>query len=143
MIQLLTENGEKMFNIVIGTHGQLGEALVATAEMIIGKMEKVYWVSLLPSKSFEDFMKETDQLFTSLEGPTIAFVDLFGGTPSNVFAVLSKKYGFQLISGINLPVLIDLYLKRDTEDITEELISTIIAVINESVIHINKRLEEI
>lgn len=98
-------------NIVIATHGIFGEALVHSAEMIVGKTENVYNLSLLPEKSFEDFLTEANELFEKLTGPTIALVDLFGGTPSNVLTALTKKYDHKVITGLNLPIFIALYMK--------------------------------
>jgi len=130
-------------NIVIGTHGRFGEELIKSVEMIIGSLEQVYCVSLLPSKSFEEFMNETDSVFAKLEGPTIALVDLFGGTPCNVFTVLTKKYNHQVIAGLNLPMLIDLYLKNDDEasEKIDELVENCIEVLKASAVHTNERLQ--
>lgn len=125
-------------NIIVGTHGKFGEELVHSAEMIVGKMENVTTVSLIPEWSFEDFMKKADEVLSQQEGDTIVLVDLFGGTPSNVFTALSKKYHHQVITGVNLPTLIDLYLKvsngsYDPETLVEETLTTL----KESGVHTN------
>ncbi|MBU5584106.1 hypothetical protein KQJ29_31135, partial [Enterococcus sp. S181_ASV_20] len=57
-------------NIIVATHGQFGEELVKSAEMIIGPMQNVYNLSLLPEKSFEDFYQEARAIFAEIEGPT-------------------------------------------------------------------------
>ena len=100
------------FNIVIGTHGRFGEELVKSASMIAGDMSHVKTCSLLPEYSFEDYMKAATELLDGLDdGFTIVLVDLYGGTPCNTFTVLSQKYHYDVLTGLNLPVLIDLYLK--------------------------------
>ena len=58
-------------NIIVATHGRFGEELVKSAEMIIGPTENIYNLSLLPEKSFEDFLQEAKELFEKIEGPTI------------------------------------------------------------------------
>lgn len=129
-------------NIVIGTHGKFGESLVESASMIVGSLDSVYTVSLLPEYSFEEYMEEAVRVMDSLEGPTITFVDLFGGTPSNVFTVLSKKYNNAVVTGVNLPVLIDTYLSNqskenvDLNEVVEQALSTLV----ESGKHTNKEL---
>lgn len=132
-------------NIIIGTHGHFGEELVKSAELITGKMEGVQVVSLLPTMSFEDFMKQADEVLSTTKKPYIVLVDLFGGTPCNVFTVLSRKYNYDVVSGVNLPMLVDLYVKtlnmEDADIHTDELAEECIAALKESGVHTNKQLD--
>lgn len=133
------------FNIVIGTHGRFGEELVNSARMIAGALEQVECCSLLPEYSFEEYMRFVDETLSKKEGFTIVLVDLFGGTPSNVFTVLSKKYNYQVVTGCNLPMLIDLYIKLSNMDEkeldVEGLIQDIMKTYTEACVHTNKQLE--
>ncbi len=103
-------------NIIIGTHGRFGEALIQSAEMIAGKMEGVFAVSLLPDMSLENYLEAIDQQMSILEGKTVVLVDLFGGTPSNAFSAYIQKYHYPVVTGVNFPMLIDLYLKISNDD---------------------------
>lgn len=120
----------KIDNIVIATHGKFGEELLKSAEMIVGKIHNAYSLSLLPEMSFEDFMNEANKLLERLEGETFVFVDLFGGSPSNVMTVLIKKYQCHVFTGLNLPIFIDFYLKinsienKDIQEVIEDLQNT-------------------
>ena len=96
-------------NLLIGTHGDFGKELVKSAEMIIGKMEGVYVFSLLPGMSLADYVQEIQPVLDGLEEPCLCLVDLFGGTPSNTFAALSAKYDIQVVTGLNLAMLIEAY----------------------------------
>lgn len=130
--------------IIVATHGRFGEELVRSAEMIIGATENVHTLSLLPEKSFEDFYAEAREVFEAIEGPTIALVDLFGGTPSNVLTALTKQYGHKVLSGVNLPLFIDLYMKGMTAEAIDldKLVAESFTVFNESMILTNDRLED-
>lgn len=130
-------------NIVLATHGHLGEELVRSAGMIFGDMN-VPCVSLLPGMSFEEFTAKAEELLSSLEGDTIVLVDLFGGTPSNVFSALSRKYGHDVITGVNLPVLIDLYTKVSAggELDKEQLVKETLETLRESGVHTNELLNK-
>lgn len=130
--------------IIVATHGRFGEELVRSAEMIIGVTENVHTLSLLPEKSFEDFYAEAKEVFEGIEGPTIALVDLFGGTPSNVLTALTKQYGHKVLSGVNLPLFIDLYMKGMTAETidVDQLVAESFTVFNESMILTNDRLED-
>lgn len=132
----------KKFNIVIGTHGKFGEELVKSAEMIAGKMDNVECCSLLSEYSFEEYMHKVDETLNKKEGFTLVLVDLYGGTPCNVFTVLSKKYHYHVLTGLNLPLLIDLYLKlTNLDEVNEEaLIKESIETVSTSCIHTNTQL---
>ncbi|MFT8493627.1 MAG: PTS mannose transporter subunit IIAB, partial [Liquorilactobacillus satsumensis] len=104
-------------NIVIATHGNFGIELLNSAEMIIGKTDNVYNVSLEPGMSFENFTSIAQKLLDSLSGPILTLVDLFGGTPSNVMTFLSRKRSQKIIAGVNLPMFIDLYLKLSNNEV--------------------------
>ncbi len=130
-------------NIVIGTHGRFGKELIKSAEMIVGKMENVKSVSLLPMMSFEVFMQQVNSVLLDLEGPVLALVDMYGGTPCNVFTALTKKYHHNVITGLNLPMLIDLYLNvtNDETPDMEEVIKNCINNLQSSGVHTNKMVE--
>lgn len=129
-------------NIVIGTHGKFGEELIKSAEMIAGKMDNVQAVSLLPMMSLEEFMQTVDTLLNTLEGPTLALVDLYGGTPCNVFTALTKKYNHNVITGLNLPMLLNLYINVSGEETLDmdEIINNCIKDLKESSVHTNRML---
>ncbi|MGG7141888.1 PTS sugar transporter subunit IIA [Clostridium nigeriense] len=130
-------------NIVIATHGKFGEEIIKSAEMIVGKMNNLKSVSLMPSMSFEDFTKEADAVLSNLSGDTLVLVDLYGGTPCNVFTALTKKYNHNVITGLNLPMLIDLYINtNDSNDVNvKEVIENCISILKTSCVHTNTMLD--
>lgn len=129
-------------NIVVGTHGRFGEELIKSAEMIVGKMENVISVPLLPSMSFEEFMHQVDSVLGNLQGSVLALVDLYGGTPCNVLTALTKKYHHNVITGVNLPMLINLYLSINDEALDmDEVIKNCIDNLKSSGVHTNKMIE--
>lgn len=130
-------------NIVVGTHGRFGEELIKSAEMIAGNMENVTSVSLLPSMSFEDFMHQVDSVLSSLEGPVLALVDLYGGTPCNVLTALTKKYHHNVVTGVNLPMLINLYLNASGSETIDmdDIIKVCLDNLQSSGVHTNKMIE--
>lgn len=130
------------YTIILGTHGRFGEELIKSAELIVGKMN-IQSVSLLPEMSFEDYLASAQTVLGAAEGKVISLVDLFGGTPCNVFTALSKKYHNEVITGVNLPMLVDLYLKiSNTPEIAvDELVSGALTTLQESGVHTNKMVE--
>lgn len=128
--------------IVLGTHGRLGEELVKSAEMILGKLEGIEVVSLMPGMSFEDFTCLAEEKLAAAHGErVIVLVDLLGGTPSNVFSALTRKYQCDVITGVNLPALIGLYMSLDQGKFTAELVDEALSLIRESAVHTNELLD--
>ncbi|AEB07646.1 PTS system fructose subfamily IIA component [Coriobacterium glomerans PW2] len=130
--------------IIIGAHGRLGRELINSAKMIFGTLEDVSNVSLLPGMSFEDFKRDAESILKSVEDDQIlVLTDLFGGTPCNVFSALSRQYGCSVVSGVNLPMLIELYasVSSGRDDRTAgELAEYALSVLRESGVHTNRVL---
>ena len=98
-----------MIGIVIATHSQLGDALIDTAEFIIGnRPETTVSVSINLNENVDKLrqkivegIKKVDQR----EGVLI-LTDMFGGTPSNLSYSFLEEGRVEVISGVNLPILI-------------------------------------
>lgn len=94
--------------LIIATHGRFGEELLASAELILGPLQNTQTASLLPGEDPADFATKLRELLAGVEGHAIILTDLFGGTPSNVAASLAARDGHLVISGVNLPLLVEL-----------------------------------
>ncbi|MHA5123172.1 PTS sugar transporter subunit IIA [Oenococcus oeni] len=131
-------------NIILATHGQFGAELVKSAEMIVGKTEDVYSLSLIPGESFEEFTHVAINLLNKLTKPSLALVDLFGGTPSNVLTALTRKYNLEVVTGLNLPQFIKMYLKvssNNNEFDIRDSVSVAIETVRKSAISTNDQFK--
>jgi|DewCreStandDraft_4_1066084.scaffolds.fasta_scaffold247890_2 PTS system mannose-specific IIA component len=97
-----------MVGILIVTHRHLAEALLAAADLIAGHMERVVAVSLDPSASPDDARQQIADGLAQLNGSDgiLILTDMFGGTPSNLSLSFLKKGQIEVITGVNLPMLI-------------------------------------
>lgn len=105
--------------IFLMNHGRFGEEMIQSAELIIGKIERIQAISLLRGMSPEDLMRQAEEAFSAVSGPRIVLADLFGGTPSNVAMMLREKFDLHILCGINLPMLMDVVLARDTKPLAQ------------------------
>lgn len=105
--------------ILLGSHGRFAEELIKSAEMIVGELKNVRSFSLLPGMSLEEYMKEVDQELQREPERTLCLVDLFGGTPSNTFCALSRKYDNVVVTGLNLGMLLEVYMNKDQMTVDE------------------------
>lgn len=98
-----------MIGIVIVTHSQLGEALIGAAEFIIGRRpESIESVSIDLSENAEKLREKIARgikKVTEQEG-VIILTDMFGGTPSNLSYSFLEEGHIEVLSGVNLPILI-------------------------------------
>jgi len=98
-----------MIGIVIVTHCQLGEALIGAAEFIIGRRpESLESVSIDLSENAGKLRDKISQGIKSVKGQegVLILTDMFGGTPSNLSYSFLEEGRIEVLSGVNLPVLI-------------------------------------
>jgi PTS system mannose-specific IIA component len=109
-----------MTQIVLMTHGEFGDELLRSAEMIVGPQDGVYSVSLLAEESPEDFGTKLGAVLQGIGNEDILIlIDLFGGTPYNVAARWVRKSHIECVSGLNLPMLIEVLTMRDSSTAAE------------------------
>ena len=98
-----------MIGIVIVTHCQLGEALIEAAEFIIGERPgSLESVSIDLSENAEKLRNKITKGIKKVEDQegVLILTDMFGGTPSNLSYSFLEEGRIEVLSGVNLPVLI-------------------------------------
>lgn len=110
-----------MIGIVIVTHRKLADALIDAAEFIVGgKIESVTSVSIDLNENVDTLrnkiVKGIKQV-KSAEGVLI-LTDMFGGTPSNLSYSFLEEGHVEVLSGVNLPILIKAVDSRKDSKLT-------------------------
>ena len=111
-----------MIGIVVVTHSQLGEALIEAAEFIVGsRPEGVVSVSI-------DLNQNADKLREKVaagikkagrEEGILLLTDMFGGTPSNISYSFLEEGRVEVLSGVNLPILVQALNSRAKTGLSE------------------------
>lgn len=104
-----------MIGVVVVSHGQLANELLAAAEIILGEeIPNATAVSIGwhddPNEVQSD-IQEAIQGVESGEG-TVVLTDMFGGTPSNLSLTFLEKNKVEVVTGVNLPMLIKIVSLR-------------------------------
>jgi PTS system mannose-specific IIA component len=108
-----------VIGVVVVTHGQLAIELVNAAEMIVGDLPQFTAVSIGWHDDVNDAREEIVQAIErvrSAEG-VLLLTDMFGGTPSNVGMTFLEKDRIEVITGVNLPMLIKLAQLPPSQDL--------------------------
>ena len=107
-----------MIGALITTHGNLGNELIKAAELIKGPLNDILHVSVDQTKNVEDIKKEISNAIKKLDKGkgVLVLTDLFGGTPSNISLSFIKEGKVEVLTGVNLPMV--LKLSEVKEDMT-------------------------
>ena len=116
--ETLINEGIQLIGIVVVTHGNLAEELISAVKFVLSEEPsvKLAGVSLDPSKEFDTFKKLIENSIKSVDGGDgiLLVTDMFGGTPSNISLTFLDEEKIEVISGVNLPMLLKLStLKSD------------------------------
>ncbi|RTZ99617.1 MAG: PTS fructose transporter subunit IIA [Deltaproteobacteria bacterium] len=111
-----------MIGILLVTHEQIGSVLIDAAEFIIGsRPESVVAVSINLN---EDAAKLHDKISAAIKKVyhprgVLVLTDMFGGTPSNLSYSFLEEDRLEVLTGVNLPILIKAIDTRKNTDLTE------------------------
>lgn len=108
-----------MIGTLVITHGCLAEELIRAAEMIKGEMRGVLAVSVDATKGLNDIKKEITSAIKKVDQGTgvLILTDLFGGTPSNISLSFLQDKKIEVVTGVNLPMLLKLSDLREETDL--------------------------
>lgn len=113
-----------MFGIIIGTHGDMGDALLKTAEMIAGEQKFLLSAGLYEGEGPSDIIKKYEDAIALLNergaGNKIIFLnDLFGGSPYNAACrLVAKNDDYGIVTGVNLPMVLEILNEELAENMT-------------------------
>jgi PTS system mannose-specific IIA component len=96
--------------VVVVTHGQLAAELLNAAEMIVGDLPRFTAVSIGWHEDVNDARADIAQAIERVRDDkgVLLLTDMFGGTPSNLGMTFLEKDRIEVITGVNLPMLIKL-----------------------------------
>ena len=110
-----------MIGVVVVTHGQLATELVNAAETIVGDLPNFAAVSI---GWHEDVQDARDAIAAAIErvkrpGGVLLATDMFGGTPSNLGITFLEQDKIEIVTGVNLPMLIKAASLKEAASLTE------------------------
>jgi PTS system mannose-specific IIA component len=106
---------------VIVTHGHLAGELLAAAEMIIGPISHIAAVSIGWHDDVDAARDEVQRAISSVtqQRGVLLLTDMFGGTPTNIASMFLEEGSVEVITGVNLPMVIKLATSTADESLSE------------------------
>jgi PTS system mannose-specific IIA component len=108
-----------MIGVVVVTHGQLATELLNAAETIVGDLPRFAAVSIGWHDDTDDARNEIQQAIARVEegAGVLILTDMFGGTASNLAMSFLAQGTVEVITGVNLPMLIKLVNLHEQSDL--------------------------
>src|ERR1043166_3639231 len=106
---------------VIVTHGNLAGELLAAAEMIIGPISHIAAVSIGWHDDVDAARDEVQRAINRVSQGTgvLLLTDMFGGTPTNIASMFLEEGAVEVVTGVNLPMVIKLATFTGEDSLTE------------------------
>lgn len=106
-----------MIGALAVTHGQLAHELVAAAEMIVGEIFHIQAVSIGWHDDVNDARREIERRIAEVElgAGVLILTDMFGGTPSNIAFSFHEPGKVDVVTGVNLPMIIRIATQKEGE----------------------------
>lgn len=101
-----------MIGIVVVAHGHLAEVLVETTAMIMGPQEHLHGVPFASRDSLETLRSHTCEHIAAYPDGCLILTDIIGGSATNVCVDFLSKPSVRIITGVNLPMLLDAVAHR-------------------------------
>jgi PTS system mannose-specific IIA component len=112
---------KQMIGIVIVTHSALADEFLMATQQIVGTVEGIEPISIDPADPIEEVEKRIKKGIKKVDAGkgVLILTDMFGGTPSNISLSFQEKGKVEIVTGVNLPMLIKLSTLREEQTLDE------------------------
>ncbi len=103
-----------MIGLLVVTHSNLGREILNAAEFIVGRLEAADTVSITETTDSEGIHKMIQKKVEALDRGqgVLILTDMFGGTPSNISLSFLKEGQVEVLTGVNLPMVLAIARNR-------------------------------
>ncbi|HWQ17832.1 MAG TPA: PTS sugar transporter subunit IIA [Sulfolobales archaeon] len=136
-----------MAGVVIVSHGSYCIGLIDSLKLLVGENAPTGgWIEAIPLESLdspETLQEKLEKAISRVNDGkgVLILVDLFGGTPSRVASLLmAENPNIEIVSGVNLPMLIQVALERDKT--SRELAEIAVKAGAEGIVYVSEKIRE-
>ncbi len=128
-----------MTKIIIAAHGNIAEHLLNAVKNLTGETENIQAINFRTHQSLDDLKNSLDTAVAGKPGEDVFILtDFLGGSPCNCACRLLPGKNMWVVSGVNLPMLLELITKRDKIP-PAQLCSEIIKAGRESIVDVKAK----
>ncbi|MEA4895092.1 MAG: PTS sugar transporter subunit IIA [Oscillospiraceae bacterium] len=135
-----------MVKLILCSHGPFAQAMLDSAQMIIGPQENIVAFGLNPGDDLDVYKENVERSILEAaeqKENVLLFTDIFSGTPFNTAIALMQKYPYlRHYSGINMPILLEIASSRDIMSF-DELCSEVKQMSKDSIVDVNELIEKL
>jgi PTS system mannose-specific IIA component len=115
-----------MVGILVVSHGRLAEALISSVQFLVGNLRRVKGISIWPKEGKETVKDRIQKGIGEVdEGDGVVILtDVLGGTPTNLSLSFLKEERVEVVTGVNMPMLLTLSSYQKGKAL-EELVSLV------------------
>jgi PTS system mannose-specific IIA component len=110
-----------VIGILVVSHGGLAEALISSAQFLVGNLPRIKGVSISPGDGLEEVKDRVQQKIIEVEDGdgVLILMDLLEGTPTNLTLSLLQDEKVEVVTGVNMPMLLTLSSYRKGRSLKE------------------------
>ncbi len=111
-----------MAHILLVAHGNLADALLESSKLIVGEASTtgVDCLNMTEGKDMDQFVLEAKEILDAdPDGEYLILADVFGASPCNSCLSVFRHANYRLITGVNLPILLDLFTNNNNKDLSD------------------------
>ena len=134
-----------MINILILSHCELTKELIKTAEVIAGKQENLFYIEQnIKNENLSSLQNRINEILQKInnEKGTLILTDMLGGTPCNAAMLLTKIYNIEIITGVNLPMILSAIFTSKVSQTAKELAAKVLVDGKKSIVDAKQLLLE-
>ncbi len=134
-----------MINILILSHCELTKELIKTAEVIAGKQENLFYIDQdIKNENLARLQEKISEILKKIDNEkgTLILTDMLGGTPCNASVLLTKNFNIEVLTGVNLPMILSAIFASRTVQNAKELADKVLADGKKSMVNAKQLLLE-
>ena len=126
--------------VIVVSHGSYARGLVDTVQMIAGKQEDLEAFGLESEESVDTLKEKIRQ---SIEQEILILTDIFYGSPFNTVISLMPEYDLYHVTGINLPLMMEVIMGRISGKHAEEICKELLKAAPDTVRDVRELYKEV
>ena len=110
-----------MIGLLLISHCDLGKEFLNAAELILGRLEHTDSISITQTAENEELLKTISRKIKDLDQGqgVLVLTDMFGGTPSNLSLSFLQEERVEVLTGVNLPMVVAVAQDRERLSLSE------------------------